>query len=259
MFVIRVCKAVSITHVINFKLINTMSQLTILHDRDTSFPALENALSHPNGLLALGGTLSTQRLLDAYQRGIFPWYSEDDPIMWWSPNPRCIIYTDQFHVSRSFKRCLNQSIFTLTLNKAFDQVINRCAQPRPYEENTWINQDIIDAYIKLHQQGHAHSVEVWKNNQLVGGIYGVYVGNIFCGESMFSATSNASKTGLYGLCRWLHQHNVGLLDCQVTNSHLLSLGATEISRNDFATYIDDAHKAASVQQIDWSPQELTYV
>ena len=233
-----------------------MPQLTILNEHDNLFPNVDQALDNPNGLLAVGGTLNTERLINAYHHGIFPWYSEGEPIMWWSPNPRCVFYTDQFLVSRSFRRFLNKKTLRVTINNAFSQVITACSLPRSYQPDTWINQDIINAYNQLHTLGVAHSIEVWQDDVLVGGVYGVFVNNTFCGESMFSTVTNASKTGLYALCQWLALHNVTLVDCQVPNPHLISLGAQEISRELFISHITAKKTPCSSKVIDWYPKEL---
>jgi len=235
-----------------------MAQLTLLNDLDDQFPPVSDALLDPNGLLAVGGLLSSQRLTNAYRSGIFPWYGKGDPIMWWSPNPRCIIHTSQFHVSSSFARFIKKKPFKVTLNNAFSSVIAHCAKPRPYEQETWINQQIIDAYSQLHQQGLAHSIEVWHNDTLVGGVYGIFVANTFCGESMFSLMSNGSKIGLYALSQWLRHHKIETIDCQIPNQHLISLGAVEISRADFISQLNDGDKKTNDTSIDWSPRELDY-
>ncbi len=235
-----------------------MAQLTILNDHDDQFPPVSKALLKPNGLLAAGGQLSTQRLFSAYQQGIFPWYSEGEPIMWWSPNPRCVIKTDDFYVSSSFARFLRKKTFKVTINLAFEEVIKHCASPRPYEDETWINSDIIAAYTLLHKQGIAHSIEVWHDDELVGGVYGLFVANTFCGESMFSLMSNASKTGLYALSRWLNKRGISLIDCQVPNPHLLSLGAKEMPRTDFVAHLKNGLAMGDPKEVVWSVQEISY-
>jgi leucyl/phenylalanyl-tRNA--protein transferase len=194
-------------------------------------PAL--ALREPNGLLAVGGDLSVERLLEAYRQGIFPWFGEDEPILWWSPDPRCVFDTGALHVSRSLRRQLLRSNWTLSLDRDFGAVIRACAAPREGQPGTWIVTPMIEAYERLHRLGHAHSVEVWNGEVLVGGIYGVTVGRLFCGESMFSRESGGSKAALLGLCRWLHDWGFPLLDAQVSNPHLLSLGARLMPRSAF--------------------------
>jgi leucyl/phenylalanyl-tRNA---protein transferase len=211
-----------------------MIHLPRLHPFDPDgFPDPSEALAEPNGLLAFGGDLSPERLLAAYSRGIFPWFSEDEPILWWSPDPRCVFRTDDMHVSRSLRRQLARTPWKVTVDRAFTQVMRACAAPRENQQGTWITEDMIEAYSALHALGHAHSVEVWDGDELVGGIYGLAVGRLFCGESMFSRRSGGSKVALVGLCRLLRQWDFPLLDAQVTNPHLLSLGAVEMSRGDF--------------------------
>ena len=189
------------------------------------------ALAEPDGLLAIGGDLSEQRLILAYQSGIFPWFSADDPILWYSPHERCVIFPDRIAISKSMRKILKSNTFEITQNTAFEQVIVQCANtPRDGQDGTWITSEMQDAYFKLHQMGIAHSVEVWKDQQLVGGLYGIKVNKVFCGESMFSHVSNASKTALIYLAQ-----NMGfnLIDCQLPNEHLMSLGAQMISRDDY--------------------------
>ncbi|RVT23059.1 leucyl/phenylalanyl-tRNA--protein transferase, partial [Escherichia coli] len=181
--------------------------------------------------LALGGDLSPARLLMAYQRGIFPWFSPGDPILWWSPDPRAVLWPGQFHLSRSMKRFHAKSPFRVTLNHAFGQVIEGCAEDR--HEGTWITRDIIIAYHQLHELGYAHSIEVWKEDNLVGGMYGVAQGTLFCGESMFSRATNASKTALLVFSEEFARRGGRLMDCQVLNEHTASLGAVEISRRHY--------------------------
>lgn len=189
------------------------------------------ALAEPDGLLAIGGDLSEQRLILAYQSGIFPWFSEDDPILWYSPHERCVIFPDKIAISKSMRKILQSNTFEITQNTAFERVIVECANtPRAGQDGTWITNEMQNAYIKLHQMGIAQSVEVWKDQQLVGGLYGIKVNKVFCGESMFSHVSNASKTALIYLAQ-----NMGfnLIDCQLPNEHLMSLGAEMISREDY--------------------------
>lgn len=197
------------------------------------FPDPEDALTEPNGLLAWGGDLSTERLLAAYSQGVFPWFNEDEPILWWSPDPRCVFHTDGVHISRSLRKQLSKSNWRLTADTSFTRVMRACAAPRNGQPGTWIGEDMIAAYEELHRQGHAHSVEVWERGSLVGGIYGVAVGRLFCGESMFSARTGGSKVALAGMCQLLHGWGFPFLDAQVTNDHLLSMGAVEIPRKPF--------------------------
>jgi leucyl/phenylalanyl-tRNA--protein transferase len=206
---------------------------------NSPFPSLEIALEEPNGLLAAGADLSATRLVDAYSSGIFPWYSDDDPILWWSPDPRTVFDISLFKPSKSLCRYVKQTDLTVTLNHAFEQVIEECAAPRndhPINggaNGTWITSQIKQAYCQLHQLGKAHSVEVWQGSQLVGGIYGVSLGKLFCGESMFSRVTNGSKIALASLIGYIKPHGFPLLDSQVENPHLMSLGAINITRNDY--------------------------
>ncbi|APG05984.1 leucyl/phenylalanyl-tRNA--protein transferase [Luteibacter rhizovicinus DSM 16549] len=197
------------------------------------FPDPEDALVEPNGLLAWGGDLSAERLIAAYAQGVFPWFNEDEPILWWSPDPRCVFRTDAVHISRSLRKQLSKSNWRLTADTSFTRVMRACAAPRSGAVGTWIGDDMIAAYEELHRQGHAHSVEVWDRGSLVGGIYGVAVGRLFCGESMFSARTGGSKVALAGMCQFLHRWGFPFLDAQVTNDHLLSMGAVEIPRRQF--------------------------
>lgn len=191
-------------------------------------------LAEPGGLLAVGGDLAPGRLLLAYSSGIFPWYNEEDPILWWSPDPRCILEPDGLHVSRSLARVLRRQLFTVTANRAFAEVIEACAAlRREGGEGTWISTPMQEAYRRLHAQGYAHSVECWQGERLVGGLYGVCLGRCFFGESMFHRVPDASKVALTMLCGWLRQAGFELIDCQLPNPHLLSLGAHEIPRRQF--------------------------
>lgn len=202
-------------------------------DPHAPFPPVESALRRPDGLLAAGGDLSIPRLLNAYSHGIFPWYEEGQPILWWSPDPRCVLFTDQVHVSRRLQRRLRRRDFELSLDQAFEQVVAACAAPRDGHDGTWITAAMLTAYTALHQAGHAHSLEVWNEGALIGGIYGVAIGRVFFGESMFSAGPDGSKIALVSLCRHLVSVQMPLLDCQVFSTHLESMGASMISRSDF--------------------------
>ena len=218
-------------------------------DSGAPFPPVSQALDSPNGLLAWGGDLQPQRLLTAYRCGIFPWYSEGQPILWWSPAPRCVIFPDRVHLSTRTRRRYNSSAYHLTIDSAFTEVISACAEPRAQESSTWITSDMLEAYGRLHRRGHAHSLEVWEDEVLVGGIYGLALGSVFFGESMFSRKTDASKIALVALCRQLQRQGYGLLDCQVGNPHLFSMGAEDISRNAFETLLkkltEDSRSAAS--------------
>ena len=211
-----------------------MSHIGLLgSNSEERFPPSYTAMTDPNGLLAIGGDLSPRRLLLAYRRGIFPWYDNDQPILWWTPNPRMVLYPKEVHCSRSMEKFLRKTHWTVTINCRFKEVIQGCAGTRPYSEGTWINKDMEEAYIELHKLGYAHSIEVNNADKLVGGLYGVSLGRVFYGESMFSAETNGSKTALIVLSRWLDQKKFALIDCQVANPHLHSLGAREIPRSDF--------------------------
>ena len=201
------------------------------------FPDPARALHTPNGLLAFGGDLFPARLLAAYRRGIFPWFSAGEPILWWSPDPRCVFHTAKLTANRSLRRALAGTAWHVTVDRDFARVMHACAAPRPDQSGTWISPAMIDAYTALHALGHAHSVEVWDGAQLVGGIYGVAVGRLFCGESMFSARSGGSKLALVALARLLREHGAPLLDAQVSNPHLLSLGAIEMPRASFLAQV----------------------
>jgi len=203
-------------------------------DPPDAFPDIEHAFDVPDGLLAAGGDLSAARLLYAYSHGIFPWYSDGQPILWWSPNPRCVIYPDRLHVSRRLDRALRNSGFEVSFNTAFDDVIGACAKDRPGQDGTWITAEMCDAYRGLHNDGWAHSVEIWQGDQLAGGLYGLAIGKAFFGESMFSHATNGSKAALIALTSVLLENNSSLLDCQVESPHLRSMGADMIPRKQFA-------------------------
>jgi leucyl/phenylalanyl-tRNA--protein transferase len=202
-------------------------------DPRAPFPPTRHALDRPNGLLAWGGGLEPERLLAAYRHGIFPWYSEGQPILWWSPAPRCVIRPERVHVSRRTRRRFNSGCFTLSLNTAFAAVIAGCADPRDTDDGTWITPAMVDAYTALHRRGQAHSLEVWADDELAGGIYGLAIGGVFFGESMFSRRTDASKVALIALCRLIAAQGYGLLDCQVENAHLRRMGAESMTRDAF--------------------------
>ena len=197
------------------------------------FPPVQSALEYPDGLLAAGGDLSPERLLAAYRRGIFPWYSGDQPILWWSPSSRTVYDTANMHVPRRLSRWLRHSDWSIRADSAFADVMRACAEPRRHEGGTWITQEMLDAYVRLHAMGHAHSVEAWDGDCLVGGIYGVSMGRMFFGESMFSRETNGSKVALLALCRLLANASFPLLDAQVASDHLFTLGAREMPRAAF--------------------------
>jgi len=209
-------------------------QLPMLgEDPAAPFPPTRRALLQPNGLLAWGGDLSPERLLNAYRHGIFPWYSEGEPILWWTPSPRCVLFPDRMHLSRRTRRRYNQGGYQVRADGSFSEVIAACAAPREGQPGTWITPEIQRAFIRLHELGHAHSVEVFREERLVGGIYGISLGRMFFGESMFSRETDASKIALVALCRQLHKWRFPLLDCQVANPHLKSLGAVSLPRGRF--------------------------
>ena len=194
----------------------------------------EPSLANEDGLLAIGGSLSTELLLLAYKSGIFPWYNDDEPIMWWSPNPRCVLYPKNIIISKSMHTVLQNGKFRFTINKAFLQVIKQCQQiNKNKHQGTWIHSDMIEAYHLLHLQGHVHSAEAWHNGELVGGLYGIKIGQVFFGESMFSTQSNASKFAFVKYVQYLQKENVQLIDCQIHSNHLQSLGAILIDRSAF--------------------------
>ena len=207
-------------------------------DGDCDFPPLQYALTDPNGLIAIGGDLSFSRLLSAYQQGIFPWFSDGEPIMWWSPNPRMVLFPNELKISNSLKKTLKNCPFEIRFNSAFRQVISACSHiPRAGQSGTWITADIIDAYCKLHNAGYAISAECWLDNKLVGGCYGVKIGNMFYGESMFHHATDASKVAFVKLVQKLKVEGIGLIDCQMETAHLASFGAREIERDDFVNHL----------------------
>ena len=203
-----------------------------------SFPPVTTALADPDGLLAAGGDLSPPRLLDAYIRGIFPWFSAGQPILWWSPDPRMVLFTAKFAPSRSLAKTLRGHRFEVRFDTAFRAVMSACAAPRDAEGGTWITPDIIDAYTRLHALGIAHSVEAWADGELAGGLYGVAIGRMFYGESMFARRTDASKVALAALAGFLRRHDFPLIDCQMSTPHLASLGAREVSRTVFCGEVE---------------------
>jgi leucyl/phenylalanyl-tRNA---protein transferase len=198
-----------------------------------AFPPVEDALQEPNGLLCVGGDLSVERLLEAYRRGIFPWFSAGQPILWWSPDPRTVLYPGEFKVARSLAKTLRNRGFRTTVDQAFEQVMERCADPALRPEGTWISPQMHAAYRRLHELDYAHSFETWEGDQLVGGLYGVALGRVFFGESMFSVARDASKVALHALVQAALAQNVRLIDCQVDSEHLRSLGARSVPRREF--------------------------
>ncbi|MEX6666787.1 leucyl/phenylalanyl-tRNA--protein transferase [Pseudomonas sp. W2-17] len=223
--------------------------------RDTlDFPALEKAMREPNGLLAGGGDLSADRLIAAYRHGCFPWYQQGQPILWWSPDPRTVLFPDELHVSRSLGKLLRQGRYRVTFDQDFPAVIQACAEPRAYADGTWITDSMQAAYIELHARGFAHSVEVWDGDALVGGLYGLAMGQLFFGESMFSRADNASKVGFATLVEHLQTWGFVLIDCQMPTDHLLSLGARSIPRQTFADYLREHLDKSTCA--DWLPRRV---
>jgi len=201
---------------------------------DTAFPPIDQALTEPNGLLAAGGDLSPARLLAAYRRGIFPWYSAGEPILWWSPDPRMALFPDRLKITRSLAKTLRHGDYTVKFDTAFDRVIAACAAaPRPGQSGTWISAEMQAAYRRLHARGYAHSVETWRAGKLVGGLYGIALGRAFFGESMFAHATDASKIALAHLCAYLARREFGIIDCQMETAHLATLGAAPLPRDDF--------------------------
>jgi leucyl/phenylalanyl-tRNA---protein transferase len=223
-----------------------------LDPKSTVFPNPNNARKEPNGLLAAGGDLSPERILAAYRLGIFPWFNPGDPILWWSPNPRTVIRPAEVHISKSLRKTLRQATYTVTFDRAFGEVMRACAEPRSYSDGTWISEQIIQGYSALHQQGHAHSVEVWLDKELVGGLYGLALGKVFFGESMFSRTDNTSKIAFAYLARQLQLWDFRLIDCQVANPHLFSLGAIEIQREEFQQILLEFTDKPVTHPLSWS-------
>ena len=224
------------------------------HDDEAPFPDVEDALLEPNGLLAVGGDLSPTRLLRAYRQGVFPWYSDDQPILWWSPDPRAVLRPDHLKISRSLRKTLKNGAYTVTADKAFRRVIECCAEPRYIDTGTWITHDMVEAYCRLHDMGYAHSVETWSQDELVGGLYGVCLGKIFFGESMFTRRTDASKVAFVRLVERLREWGFVLIDCQVESAHLTSLGAEAMPRRAFVAELDRHCDIPS----PWRPWEDRY-
>ncbi len=228
-------------------------KLPLLDAQEPLFPNTATALDHPDGLLAAGGNLAVETLLSAYQKGIFPWYEQGQPILWWSPSARTVLYPADIHISKSLRKMLRQKRYRITTNTVFNDVIRACAEPRAadrentQDNHTWISQEMIAAYEDLHQQGHAHSVEYWLDDELKGGLYGLVVGDVFCGESMFSRSSSASKVAFAHLASGLKQAGFRLIDCQIENDYLNTFGAQQISRKQFVAGL----RKSENQIIDW--------
>ena len=223
-------------------------------DHSYLFHTLSSALTDPDGLLAAGGDLSPERIVAAYKKGIFPWFSDDQPILWWSPDPRCVIFPEKLHISKSLRKKLNKQPFKITFDQDFPAVIQCCADSRSEEAGTWITEDMLEAYIELHHLGIAHSVEVWNGEKLVGGLYGLNIGRCFFGESMFSLETDASKVAFVYLANQLNEWGYEIIDCQVENPHLLTLGAETIQRSEFQSILErniDRTPSAHQWEFNW--------
>jgi leucyl/phenylalanyl-tRNA--protein transferase len=206
-------------------------------DPGDPFPPVDRAMREPNGLLAAGGDLSPRRLLEAYVNGIFPWFGDDDPLLWWSPDPRMVLFLDELHVSRSLRRVMRAGRFDVRFDTAFRQVMLACGAPRADQDGTWITAEMVRAYTRLAELGYAHSIETWAGDELVGGLYGVAIGRMFYGESMFTRRSDASKVAFAAMVRQLSRWGFRLVDCQMPTGHLASLGAREIPRAEFLRHV----------------------
>ncbi|MDN5752872.1 MAG: leucyl/phenylalanyl-tRNA--protein transferase [Nitrosospira sp.] len=206
---------------------------------ESPFPPLNTALTTPNGLLAAGGDLSPQRLIEAYRRGIFPWFNEGEPILWWSPDPRMVLFPSELKISRSLSKALKKGNYEIRVDSAFSQVVQDCAKPRKGRSGTWIHAEMISAYVALHEMGFAHSVEVWTDSELMGGLYGVAQGRMFFGESMFSRVPDASKIAFVHLIKQLERRGFRMIDCQMKTAHLASLGGREIPRKEFSQILKE--------------------
>ena len=227
-------------------------------ESSSAFPAVETSLDEPEGLLAAGGDLSIERLVRAYKEGIFPWYSDAEPILWWAPDPRFVLLPEQLKISRSLSKNVRNNNFEIRMDTAFEEVISICAsQPRKDQPGTWITDEMKQAYIDLHYAGHAHCVECWHDNELVGGLYGIHTGQVFCGESMFSKQNNASKIALVHLCQFLNLNGFRLIDSQVYTEHLERLGAQMISRSEYINILQQPHQV--VMPTNWSDLFNRYI
>jgi len=228
---------------------------------DNPFPAPAEALEYPNGLLCFGADLSPRRLRDAYSQGIFPWFSDGEPILWWSPDPRSIIHPREFHISKSLKKHIRKAALRISLNGRFDEVIEACATIPRFDsdgsaQGTWITQNMIEAYRVLHRQGFAHSIEVLRDGKLIGGLYGVVTHAVFCGESMFHTETNASKVAMAALATMLKPYQTAFIDCQLPTDHLATLGAKTVSRRVFLTMLKQANQH-SLPKTLWHQREIS--
>lgn len=232
-----------------------IQQLFHLAHDDFRFPPNQYALSEPDGLLAIGGCLQVKRLKNAYANGIFPWFNEDEPIMWWSPSERGILELQDFHCGKTLRKAQRKLSPTVTINTAFSQVIEACRNQRMAAEGTWITDAMLAAYQQAHIQGLAHSVEIWDQDNLVGGLYGIMQSGVFCGESMFHALPNTSKMAMWALVNWLKAHQAHFIDCQLENPYLTSLGLKVVPRSEFLTRLKLADRF-EIPSSMWQPQEL---
>lgn len=231
----------------------------LISPSDTSyqFPPVALALDEPNGLLAIGGDLTPERLLAAYRQGIFPWFNPGEPILWWSPDPRAVLFPDKIRISRSLRKTLNKNLFTVTTDLAFDEVVAACQAPRSKQKGTWITPEMRIAYSNMHQLGYAHSVECWHDNELVGGLYGMAIGQVFFGESMYSREKDASKVALVALADKLIEWGYQLIDCQVQSEHLSTLGAEDMPREEFCKLLQqlvDSAPSEAAWRANWSDE-----
>ncbi len=220
----------------------SQNRITWLNTGDPAdaFPDVESSLSEPDGLLAAGGDLSAERLLAAYARGIFPWYEKGQPILWWCPDPRCVLWPADLHISRRLRQQIRNSTAELRFDCSFSNVVRECAGERRSQQGTWITEEMITAYEQLHDDGWAHSIEIWDDDELIGGLYGICIGKVFFGESMFSKESNSSKMAMLGLATHMQSSGLELIDCQVVSRHLVSLGAQVIPRSEFTDFLASA-------------------
>ena len=229
-----------------------MGALNVLSPNRVAFPPPEAALENPNGLLAVGGELTPEWLMTAYANGVFPWFEDDaSPILWWCPDPRAVLFPDQLKISRSLGKRIRNAGFEATIDTAFADVVLGCAQPRSYAQDTWITRRMMDAYIELHAMGYAHSVEIWRADQLVGGLYGVSLGRMFFGESMFAIEKDASKVAFYHLVQQITAWDFNLIDCQIMNDHLASLGAVNLPRSEFLQLLAE-NRTKPTRTGDWT-------
>ena len=231
-------------------------QIPLLDQDNPQFPDPRDALAEPDGLLAAGGNLHSQTLLRAYHCGIFPWYQDGDPILWWSPATRCVLEPSALHLSKSLRKTLRRNDYQVTVDRSFDQVIKACSEPRDEDGDTWITDEMIAAYIQLHNQSESHSIEVWRDGDLIGGLYGVTVGSLFCGESMFHTKTDASKVALYVLVEHMKHHHMSFIDCQMETPHLSSLGCETMPREEFISRLE-LSKNLKVADDAWQAQSLS--